>query len=649
MLPKSILYHGTQELPPNPLKLRAGPLSMIFEPATGFLRRIRLGDLEVIRAIYGAVRDHHWETILPSLTGLETEIQDESFRLRFEVLCRTELIHFWWRGVVTGEASGRISYAFHGEARSDFLRNRIGLCVLHPITECAGRECVVQHTDGRKESGTFPKLVSPHQPFLDIQGCSWEIPEPGVRAELAFEGEVFETEDQRNWTDASYKTYSTPLSLPMPVLVAQGTKIEQTVALSLTGLTTRTVLEAPAGPPELTIATSPALLWPPLGHCVASHGQPLSPREVERLKRVRAAHLRVDLELSNPGYVDALERASREARQLDTRLHVALIVGKQPERELIGFAAESRRVRSQVAAWLIFHREEVASSEKWVCLAKSILLDPAADVAWATGTRQNFAELNRAWPHGGFAVFPCFSANPQAHMFDYLTMVENVAAQADAVETARRRAGQPVIVSPITLRPSAKFVPREDGVLGKTALPSDVDPRQMALFGAAWTLGSISRLAATGKVHSLTYFETTGWRGLMETEGGSHDPDRFFSRPGWVFPVYHLFADLGEFSARQTHPTCSSHPLALEGLALSDGQGRLRFLVANLTSEVQEAGVRVEASHARVRYLDESNAEEAMSDPETFRARPGTVVAAAGQRINLRLLPFGLARIDVGE
>ena len=46
---------------------------------------------------------------------------------------------------------------------------------------------------------------------------------PGLMAEVRFEGETFEMEDQRNWTDASYKTYCTPLSLPYPVEVKEGT------------------------------------------------------------------------------------------------------------------------------------------------------------------------------------------------------------------------------------------------------------------------------------------------------------------------------------------------------------------------------------------------------------------------------------------
>jgi len=39
---------------------------------------------------------------------------------------------------------------------------------------------------------------------------------PGVRAEVRLLGDVFETEDHRNWTDANFKTYGTPLRLLFP-------------------------------------------------------------------------------------------------------------------------------------------------------------------------------------------------------------------------------------------------------------------------------------------------------------------------------------------------------------------------------------------------------------------------------------------------
>ena len=37
-----------------------------------------------------------------------------------------------------------------------------------------------------------------------------------------FEGDLFEAEDQRNWTDGSFKTYSTPLASGYPLHARPG-------------------------------------------------------------------------------------------------------------------------------------------------------------------------------------------------------------------------------------------------------------------------------------------------------------------------------------------------------------------------------------------------------------------------------------------
>jgi hypothetical protein len=58
---------------------------------------------------------------------------------------------------------------------------------------------------GSWQEGVFPFFISPHQPFKKLQALSWS-PSSGVQAKIRFEGEIFEMEDQRNWTDASFKT-----------------------------------------------------------------------------------------------------------------------------------------------------------------------------------------------------------------------------------------------------------------------------------------------------------------------------------------------------------------------------------------------------------------------------------------------------------
>ena len=50
-------------------------------------------------------------------------------------------------------------------------------------------------------------------------------PTAGGEIVIRFEGDLWEMEDQRNWTDASYKTYSTPLRPPYPVEIREGDRV----------------------------------------------------------------------------------------------------------------------------------------------------------------------------------------------------------------------------------------------------------------------------------------------------------------------------------------------------------------------------------------------------------------------------------------
>src|SRR5262245_46907418 len=130
-LPRNVLYYGSEEPLPEPRELRAGPLSLLFEE--GDLRYIRVGDREIVRRVYVAVRDRNWGTVPPRISDLRIEMAADSFRIRYHAENRQGKIDFRWWAEITGDADGTIAFTMDGEARSTFLRNRIGFCVLHPI------------------------------------------------------------------------------------------------------------------------------------------------------------------------------------------------------------------------------------------------------------------------------------------------------------------------------------------------------------------------------------------------------------------------------------------------------------------------------------------------------------------------------------
>src|SRR5688572_27795266 len=166
---KSVMYYGSEKPVPRPVALKAGPLTMIFEPETAFLRHVRLGDFEVVRAIYAAIRDENWATVLPQLSNLQTQVEKDSFKLSFYVRCQKGHIDYFWRGTITGGSDREVSYAFDGETTSDFQRNRIGVCVLQPVKEWAGKPLTIEDDDGAVEQGVFPKEIAAYEPFKEVR------------------------------------------------------------------------------------------------------------------------------------------------------------------------------------------------------------------------------------------------------------------------------------------------------------------------------------------------------------------------------------------------------------------------------------------------------------------------------------------------
>src|SRR5439155_21209637 len=161
-------------------------------------------------------------------------------------------------------------------------------------------------------------------------------------------------------------------------------------------------------------------------------------------------------------------------------------------------------------------------------------------------------------------------------------------------------------VTPITLRPrfnpqaSAPEAPRPG------TLPSRIDARQMSLFGAGWTLGSIRYLAESG-ADSATYYETTGWGGIMEGAVEPPLPNLFRAFAGGVFPVFHVLADVGELGpGAEAQVLHSSDPLGVDGFILRAG-GRARLLLANFSPRIQYVRiVKPELGRAvRVRRLND--------------------------------------------
>jgi hypothetical protein len=282
-----------------------------------------------------------------------------------------------------------------------------------------------------------------------------------------------------------------------------------------------------------------------------------------------------------------------------------------------------------------------------VGLARRVFRDVDAGARFGAGTNAYFTELNRGRPDTSAMDLVAYSVNPQVHAFDNATLAETLEAQARTVDSARAFCGRtPIAISPVTLKP--RFNPDATGPDPEPPpgqLPKQVDVRQMSLFGAGWTLGSLKYLAESG-VDSVTFYETTGWRGVMEEEAAIPAPRTFRSLPGSVFPLYHVLADACALAGARVMSTASSDTLAVEAMTLRRGNQTCTVL-ANLGPRPRRV-VLPHLRSGRVRHMDETNVVEAMTRPEEFRRQPAIAAAVGSEGLTVDLLPYAVARVDAG-
>lgn len=648
--PVRLLLDGRAEAPVSPRRIAFGGFELSVDGAD--LRRLRWGGSDLLDSVYVSVRDRDWDTIPAEVSRLRVRRpRGGPLTVAFVARNRSRDIDLAWRGRITVADGGPIVYSMEGEAGAGFLYCRIGFCILHAAAIVAGRPYVAE-TPGGEVRGLLPQLVAPQEIVEGrevplVPACSGlSVDLGGVTVRTAFTGSLFEMEDQRNWTDASFKTCCV-VGTPYPYQARRGQRFAQRVTIHASGSPARRQVRAPRiRSIELERGEGP--FWPALGLGMSTQlARPLTGREGSRVKSLRLDHLRVDLHLSNPEWQRVLARATADAAAAGAGLEVALLGDEARTQELCDLGADLDAGR--VVRVIVLHEPTARNRTTpldYFQLARGSFGRLPPSILLFGGTDGDFAELNRDRPsHDAFDGLS-YAMNPQVHAFDDDSLVETLAAQATTVETARSFSrGRPVIVSPVTLR--QRFNPAATGEpspVQEGSLPSSVDARQASLFTAGWTLGSIASLAGAGAA-SATYFETVGWRGVMETTRGPLPNGRFPSRPGMVFPVFHVLADLAGRHGTDRLDGVSAAPGQLALLGLADG-AKTRALVANLTHGPVEVAVGpLPGKVASVRILDERTLTDAVFVPSRYR-RVSDHAPLRNGVLRATLRPFGYLRVD---
>jgi hypothetical protein len=645
---RAVKLFGTEVPDSKGRELRAGALTAILD--NGALRYIKLGDVEVLRAIAFLVRDENWGTCTPDIGNQKVRQTPMGFSVSYHARCGEAGRALNYDAEISASADGKLSFTATAKPESDFLTNRTGFIVLHPLKGVAGFPVEIEHVDGKLVKGKFPAMIDPVQPFKNVRSLKHKVM-PGVIATCRMEGDAFETEDHRNWTDASFKTYVRPLELPWPYTLPKGKTFTQSVALTLSGKLPKTKTGGAAKPVTFSLGQGAGKL-PDIAIAISAAEVRHAFSEAALLKQVMPSQLLCEMDGrgSNLGKLAGIYRQLGAATGIGITLEIILPGQSDPASELkpIAKAVEDSGLKPEfVVVSPAVDLKAILPGSAGRNAPPLHAIYSAARAAFpgvklGGGTFSFFTELNRKRPPAELLDFVTHTTCPIVHAADDISVMETLEALPYVVQSTRAIIGKnkayhigPSTI-PARLNPYGASTATNPGN-GRVCL-SDNDPRQRGLYGAAWTLGYIANLAYSG-VEQVSAGAATGPTGIIYRRL-KHPQPYFDSLDGTaIYPLYHVLAALAQARGSRLTAVKSSGD-GISALAYGSGKGRTLWL-ANLTGDKRKVKVTGFNGPARLHLLDEATFEKATTDPSFF-AKGGKALKKVS---NLELAPYSVARL----
>ncbi|PPR24230.1 MAG: hypothetical protein CFH39_00075, partial [Alphaproteobacteria bacterium MarineAlpha10_Bin2] len=548
---RALKLFGTEEPRAEIRTLRAGPLSVELE--AGKLRYVRMGGHEAIRGIAFVVRGPAWQTYHPAISNLSIEEGGDSFRASYDGEVDEASGSISFHAEIAGSATDGLKFSVAARTGSDFETSRTGFVILHAVDGVAGQPCTILHVDGSAEETIFPDHVMPLQPFFDMRAITHEAP-PGLRVTCRMEGEhAWECEDQRNWTDASYKTYYRPLSLPFPYTIDGGSEFNQSVAVTFDGAAGDSAADGYSAI-AVTLGAGSGKKMPRIGIGVPAD---LGRKSLEALDLLQG----VGPQLLIAEYrADQNEADLSACQQLADALEAELVVEivapcERPLTEEMSHAAgaiAAAEVKPDAvivaqARLMDFTLETlealgVPSFEETYSAARQAF----PGVALGGGVLTNFTELNRNHPTPDLYDFISHLTSAVVHEVDDRSVMETLQSLPSLIGSVRAMAGGKtyrVGPSAIGMRYNPYGPSTYDNKTNIRMAFNQQDPRHRALAGSAFTLGYVARMAA-GEVEAVSLGAAVGEFGLAYRKMAHPQPwyDDLGDGGGWVFPHCHIVA-----------------------------------------------------------------------------------------------------------
>ena len=582
---------GTHQGEPEAIRLAAGPLTA--DLINGNLRTISHGGTEVLRAIGYIVRDRDWGTYEPTISNFSLDQDDDGFSLSYEAECVSAggaRLRFSTR--ITGSAH-ELVFTTTATPDGDFETNRCGFCILHPIVGLSGSPVSVEHTDGSVVETVLPDLIDPWQPFKDMRAIS-HVVRPGLMAKCLMEGDTFEMEDQRNWSDGSYKTYVRPLALPWPYVLPAGKPQTQTVTLVLSAESDEAAAQPKRAPAAPSVAPGPPL--PRIGVVIYPEDVSDALTHIEHLADLAPQALLFHFDPADGHGADAIQSFAALTAHFPApaTLEIAVPCKQDLDIEMEAVAALVRDAGLALDSLIVspsVDRQSTPPGSKWPDCPPLDAVYAAArrafpDVRLGGGMLSYFTELNRKRVPAEKLGFITHCTCPIVHASDDLSVMQSLEALTPITRSVRAFYGDmPYRIGPstIAMRQNPYGSSTKDNPHLVRIAMANRDPRHNALFGAAWAVGYASRIVQAG----LEQFVPSAFAGPFGLMAAAGEP----VPEGGRRPLFHVVKALAALAGMQSIRVDVGPPSHIAAAAVRKPDGEIAGLAANLTGQPLEIDI----------------------------------------------------------
>jgi hypothetical protein len=558
--------------------------------------------VQIIDLLYTAIRPSDWSTLKSDEYAADLKIRGNDYEITITESFTSALVA---TTKIILSAGNTFSVEYELKGLAEYSVNRWGICFCLDTADWMGASVI-----SSGNSYSLLRDISP-QRVVDgvVQGLFPESHEMQFIAadqrylKVVSNGKVLEAEDQRNWTDNTYKIYSGSLKEPRPFTTSPGSSWKQNVNFEV-----GVPKQNNSDPTKILVREIEAL--PSIG--LQFNSDPLlTPDDLEKaLVLLEIDHLRVNAESLTPQKI-----ATTASNGLI--LETALLSSNQNEILKAEVVQLSERVPA--GSRLLIQREgrEVVEADD---LPKNESLN-----TFIPGTDAYLVDLHRE--KFEFTNSVSYSITPTVHSADTETIFKTLSTQKESIEFAQKYLAPQVFVSPITF--SARGNPETGHSRDQRINFADRDSAMhiRTIEGAAWTLGSIYAVASAG-AFSGSWHELFGEHGIIYLQSGAIK----FS------PVFHAISALG---AHHAHQITIATSLDNSWVAFENRETKT-ILVASLRPWSLEITAKVLAGYKSMQSLRGEDCDKASQIMDWWSFAEATPISAD---FPLTLTPFEIVLI----